>query len=403
MKTIKLSLLLGILAMIFIAGCTKPVARCTAPEDNPTHHYLRGMESLENGKTDAALDKFDRALYCDESFSIGHSGRAIAYAGKAILQSDPAFRASEINRTMEQLKKAKKSTDTKEEEFEYQLAVIRVQTILKQKDWLDKAEDAYQDGNKLQPNEQKLLYYQGKEAISYFMGVAYLEALEFQKARDRFADVLNAKREGKWHGYADKGWKKVDRIVRALTGITFGDVGKKLAVKETITRADLAGLLIDELKIDKLFAGRIASVSQVEAMKAEFTPADMLNSQFKEEIMTILKWKVRGMEPKYDETTKAYLFFPEDAVKRGELAFILEDILVKITGDNKIATAYFGLDKSPFPDVRSTSPLFNAVMNMTTRGIMEGDLSGDFRVNAPVEGAEALLAIRVLKQKINIY
>ncbi|GEM_PF-6187129 len=34
---------------------------------------------------------------------------------------------------------------------------------------------------------------------------------------------------------------------------------------------------------------------------------------------------------------------------------------------------------------------------------MESGLSGEFRVNAPVEGAEALLAIRVLRQKLNTY
>jgi hypothetical protein len=42
-------------------------------------------------------------------------------------------------------------------------------------------------------------------------------------------------------------------------------------------------------------------------------------------------------------------------------------------------------------------------MNMTTRGIMEGELSGEFRVNAPVDGPEALLAIRMLRQKLNTY
>jgi hypothetical protein len=53
--------------------------------------------------------------------------------------------------------------------------------------------------------------------------------------------------------------------------------------------------------------------------------------------------------------------------------------------------------------VKATSPYYNAVLNMTSRGIMEGDLSGEFRVNEPVDGAEAILAIRMLQQKINIY
>lgn len=393
----------GILGLL-ISGCAKkPVTKCIAPEDNASHHYLRGMEALENGRVQEAIEKFERALYCDEKFSIAHSGLAIAKAVKATAQEDQKFRQIEYERVEEELKLAKKTATKPEEEFEYYLAIMRVNTALKTKDWLEKVEDAYKDAMKLKVDERKLIYYQGVEAGHYFMGEAYLSGLEFQKARDKFADVLNAKREGKWHTPADKAWKKVDKIVRAMAGITVGDVGKKIAIKDTITRGDLAALLIDELKIDKLFAGIIPVQSQIEKLQPEFTPADILNHHFKEEILTILKWKVRGLEPKYDEITKAYLFKPDEVVRRGEMAFILEDVLIKLTGDEKIATAYFGHEKSPFPDVRPTSPLYNAVMNMTTRGIMEPELSGEFRVNAPVDGAEALLAIRVLRQKINIY
>lgn len=397
-------LVIMVFAILFIPACAKkPVEKCVSPEDNAPHHYLRGMEALEQGKVDIAIEKFDRALYCDDKFSMAQSGMAIAQAMKAKAQEDPKFRQIEMERIEERLKSAKKLAQKPEEEFDYYLAVMRVNTILKTKDWLEKVEDAYKDSMKLKVDERKLIYYQGLEAGHYFMGAAYLEALEFQKARDKFADVLNAKREGKWHAPADKLWKKTDKIVRAMAGITVGDVGKKIAIKEAITRGDLAALLIDELKLDKLFAGRIPVQSQVEKLQAEFTPADIINHQFKEEILTVLKWKVRGLEPKYDDTTKAYLFKPEDVVKRGEMAFILEDVLIKITGDEKIATAYFGHEKSPFPDVRPTSPLYNAVMNMTTRGIMEPELSGEFRIDAPVDGAEALLAMRVLRQKMNIY
>lgn len=403
MKALLRLLLLGGITFLLVSGCTRPAPRCTAPEDNPLHHYLRGMEALEAGKVDVALEKFDRSSYCEEEFSQAHSGLAIAHAMLAKGQGDAGFRSVEAGRAQDELKKADKFAKTDEEKFDYDLARIRVATLLKGSDWLSRADDAYRDAEGLRLDERKLVYYQGKEAANYFMGQAYLEGLEFQKARDQFQRVLDSRKDGKWNALADRAWKKVDRIVRAMAGITVGDVGKKIAVKETVTRADLAALLVDELMIDKLFAGRIPSASQLESLKAEFTPADMLTSPFKEEVLTILKWKVRGLEPKYDETTKAYLFKPQEPVSRGEMAFILEDVLIKLTGDPKIATAYFGQEKSPFPDVRPTSPYYNAIMNMTTRGIMEGELSGDFRINAPVEGAEAMLAIRVLKQKINIY
>ncbi|MFZ3123266.1 MAG: S-layer homology domain-containing protein [Thermodesulfovibrionales bacterium] len=389
--------------LAFVSACTKPVAKCTDPTDNPSHHYLMGMQALEEKKIDAAQSKFERALFCDAKFAPAHGGLAIVNAKKSESQSDPKFKTVEAGRAKEHLKKADKLAESNEDRFDYLVAVIRTNTVLNEADSLAKSEEAFEEVRKLKVDERKLAYYQGKGAADYFMGKAYLNALEFRQARDKFADVLNMKREGKWHEKADKAHKRVDKIVRAMAGITVGDVGKQIAVKDSVTRADLAALLIVEMKLDKLFAGRIPVKSQIDKMMAEFTPADMLNHPFKEEVLTIMKWKVRGLEPRYDGNTKAYLFMPKEPVLRGEMALILEDVLIKLTGDEKLATAYFGQDKSPFPDVKPTSTFYNAVMNMTTRGIMEGELSGEFRVGAPVDGAEAILAMRVLKQRMNIY
>ena len=402
MKRMLLFMLLT--AVVFAGGCVKQVARCTAPGDNPSHHYLRGMEALEAGKTELAQEKFDRALYCEENFAGAYGGKAIVAAAKTRAISDAAYRGVEVARAEENLEKAQKLSETDNDRFEYQLAVLRVAPVVKGKEWVDRSEAAYRSSQSLEKiDERRLDYYQGKEAAAYFMGLAYLEGYQFRKAEDKFRETLDSRKMGKWHGPADKAWKKTSKIVRAMGGITVGDVGKKIAVKESVSRGDLAALLVDEMKIDKLFAGRIPVKSQLDAMKAEFTPADLLSHPFRDEVNTIMKWKVRGLEPKFDQTTKAYLFKPEDKVMRGELAFILEDVLIKLTGDEKLATAYFGQDRSPFPDVKATSPYYNAVMNMTSRGIMEGELSGEFRFNEPVDGAEAILAIRMLQQKINIY
>ncbi|GAM09478.1 hypothetical protein OR1_01757 [Geobacter sp. OR-1] len=392
--------LLAVSGVLALSGCTTKVAKCTGDTDTPQHHYLMGMKALEEGKPAVAQEKFDRALYCNEEYPNAYDGLAIVGGEKVKVQTDAAFRATEIERVGESLAKGRKFADKPDEYFDYHVAAIRTQTAMKPKGWLAEAEDAYRDARTLKVDERNLIYYLGTEAATYFMGVAYLEGLDFIKARDTFAEVLNAKREGKWHEKADKGWKKVDKIVRAMSGLTVGDVGKKIAVKDAVSRADLAALLIDELKIDKLMAGRIPLSK---SPQAEFTPADMLNHPYREEVLTLMKWKVRGMEPKSDDATRAYLFKPGDFVSRGELAFILEDILIKLTGDEKLATAYFGQDKSPFPDVKTTSAQYNAVMNMTTRSIMESELSGEFRINDAVDGAEALLAMRMLKQKINIY
>lgn len=400
----RLWLLLLLVVVVTVSGCTQKVARCTAPEDNPTHHYLRGMEALEAGRIDQAAEKFDRAVYCEEGFGPAYAGKAIVSALKAKGMADAGYREVEAVRATEYLEQARKLAESDNDRLEQYLAVMRVVTALKGKDWLDKVEAAYRSALALEKVDEKLLYYyQGKEAVSYFMGQAYLEAYQFRKAEDMFRETLASRKMGKWNEPADKAWKKSAKIVRAMGGITVGDVGRKIAVKDHVSRGDLAALLVDEMRIDKLFAGRIPVKSQLDAMQAEFIPADLLAHHFKDEIVTILKWKVRGLEPKYDQTTKAYLFLPEDKVQRGEMAFILEDVLIKLTGNEKLATAYFGHERSPFPDVKPTSPYFNAVLNMTSRGIMEGELSGEFRIAEPVDGAEAILAIRMLQQKINIY
>jgi len=399
----KVWLLIVMALVAIIAGCATLPTRCTAPEDNPRHHYLRGMEALEKNKVDQALEKFERAVYCEDKFSAAHSGRAVAYAVKARAQADAGFKGVEVERALESLEKGRKLSGSDNDRFEYQVATIRVNNLIKGSKWLDNSEDAYREAMNQKVDERLLDYYQGKEAATYFIGLAYLEGYEFRKAEDRFREVLGTRKEGKWNEPADQAWKKTAKIVRAMGGITVGDIGRRIAVKENVSRGALAALLIDELKLDKLFAGRIPIRSKIDKMQAEFTPADVVTHPFRDEVQTIMKWKVRGLEPKFDDNTRAYLFNINENVTRGEMAFILEDVLIKLTGDEKLATAFFGQDRSPFPDIKPTSPFYNAVLNMTTRGIMEGELSGEFRLSDPVDGAEALLAMRMLQQKINIH
>jgi len=89
---------------------------------------------------------------------------------------------------------------------------------------------------------------------------------------------------------------------------------------------------------------------------------------------------------------------------RAEFAMMIEDILIKITGVEELATRFIG-SVSPFPDLRNDLPYFNAVMLCTTRGIMAAkDLkSGEFDAMGNVSGAEALLSLRVLKTQLQKY
>lgn len=385
-------------ALLFVMGCSKPVVRCPSPEDNPLHHYLSGMVLLEEGRLDEAASKFERASFCDEKFGPAHAGAALTAALKAKDVADPDHRKIDVERARARLKTAWRSSKGPEDEFAWRMASMRAETALKEGDWLDEVEDGFTAAKRLRTDEEKLLYYRTPEAADYFMGAAFLEAREFQKARESFGAVLNARSSGKWHSSADNGWKRADKIVRALSGVTLGNSGRQIAVQEKVTRADMAALLVDELKVDRLFAGRIP----VKPKDEGYIPADVLSSQFKEEVASLVKWSVRGLEPSYDSGTRAYLFRPHEPVKRKELAMALEDVLIKITGDEGIAAAFLGHKASPFPDVQPTSPWYNAAMSMVTRNIMEAGLSGEFRPDEVVDGAEAVMAIRALKYRLEL-
>lgn len=398
MRSLFKAVLFASCAFLFAVGCSKPLVNCPSPGDNPQSHYIAGMEFLEKGKLVDGATKFERASFCDEKYAPARAGAALAVALQAKEQSNPDYRKVDIEKARALLKAARKNSRTPEDRFAYNLASMRIETALKQGDWLEEVRGAHKAAKALKTDEEKLLYYRLPEAADYFMGTAFLEAGEFQKSRDSFGAVLNARSTGKWHGPADNAWKRTDKVVRAASGMALGEAGKRIAVLEKVTRAEMAALFVDELKIEELFAGRIP----VKPRDEGFVPVDLLASPFREEAATFIKWNVRGLEPSYDASTRAYLFRPDEPVKRKEFALALEDVVVKLTGDEAAASAFLGHRASPFPDIEPSSAWYNAVMSVTTRNMMETELSGEFRPEDAVDGAEAVMAIRALKYRLSI-
>ncbi len=387
--------------LAFLVGCPKPRPRPVSLEDTPEHHYLQGMLLVEKGKLDEAMQRFDRAIYLNPNYARAYAGKALVLAIRAGSEKDREHASIDIERALDMLKKAKKETEGDTDEFAVYVTAIRVYTEAHPEDWLDEAKDYYEDAMDLdEVKEGDLIYYQSRAAAPYFMGVAYYRAYAFRKAEDMLAKCISMP-PSKWHDRANRLYKKVQKIVRASAEYTLTKVARKIAVKDRVGRGDVAALLVDELHLDRFFAGRIR-VRSTEP-KADFVPADVVNHMFRNEIMTVVKWHVRGLEPTYDPTTRAYLFKPDAPLTRKELALILEDLLIKITGDQSIATKYFGMDHSPFPDVPPTVPWFNAVMNVVSRGLMEPELSGEFRPNDYVDGAELILAVMKLRNVLHNY
>ncbi len=178
---------------------------------------------------------------------------------------------------------------------------------------------------------------------------------------------------------------------------------------DKIGRADAAALFIQELKLNELYRkmGRKEFDTAFHSPEKDFetetlvktAPAvDIQDHPLKADIDEVIKLGVRGLEPYPDHT-----FHPDEPINRAEYAVMVEDILVKLTGDDKLSTEFIG-SASPFPDLRSDLPYFNAVMVVTSRGVMESEslATGEFNPHGPVDGADALLAIRRLKNLLKL-
>ncbi|MFP6590090.1 MAG: S-layer homology domain-containing protein, partial [Candidatus Latescibacterota bacterium] len=110
-----------------------------------------------------------------------------------------------------------------------------------------------------------------------------------------------------------------------------------------------------------------------------------------------LELGVPGLEPSPDGSAGA-----GEIVTRAHFARVVEGILSLLTREVDLMTRYVG-EASRFPDVRADHFGYNAIALSIDRGIMRPDpVSGRFRPEAPVSGAEALLIIRELQNVVRM-
>jgi hypothetical protein len=126
---------------------------------------------------------------------------------------------------------------------------------------------------------------------------------------------------------------------------------------------------------------------------------DIADQQYKTYIEGILEAGVRGLENDPNGN-----FNPGEVISRGEYAIMLEDVLLKLTQDKDLSATRYVKTKSLFPDVPADMPCFNAIMTVTSRGIMEAKntKTGEFAPLKPLSGVEALMIIRKFKEKLKI-
>lgn len=386
-----------IMLMIFllVISCAPKGRAPVSQLDTPDHHFAVGMKLLNQEKFGNAQREFELALELDPKYAKAHAGVGLARAYQADYKG--GFAA---------LDKAWSFANTDEERLFIHIGHIRINTLSHaycmqvgtvckrvDKDWLEVSRGEFDKALQIDP---------ASSAAYYYMGLCYKAALDVGQASQMFSKVLELKKE--YISEADQQWNLMQKIQRAMPGSI---TGKQIAFVEKITRADAAALFMEELKIDTLYRKRTLKTfdtgfknpeKAAVKPKAAALPADIVNHPLKADIEGMIEIGVRGLEVYPDG-----LFRPNDLVERAAYAMMIEDILIKVSGDSGLATRFIG-SPSPFPDLRSDLPYFNAVMVVTTRQIMGAQdiTSGEFVPMGPVPGADALLIIRKIREALKI-
>lgn len=369
-------------AVVLLMVACAPKARVPVSQlDTPEHHVFTGVKLLDQEKYADARREFELAVSLNNEYSK-------AYTGLGLVKISTA----DYKGAWDNLKSGARYAKADDEKLFSKVGYIRYYTQSKlEKKWLSLAKDEFDEAVAIDPKHS---------AAYYFMGLAYKQGYDFNAAGGMFTKVLELRTE--YISQADREWNFIQKVQRAMPGSV---TGKQIALVERINRADAAALFMEELKIDVLYKKRTPKTfdpsfkdpeKAARKGKAPATAKDIADHPLKADIEGILEMGVRGLENYPDGN-----FHPAELITRAAYAMMLEDILIKVTGDNALATKFIG-STSPFPDLRADLPYFNAVMVVTSRGIMQArDMtSGEFAPLQPVAGVDALLIIRKVKEEL---
>ena len=377
MKDIGLKLFksLHYVALIFMLMISACAVKPSSDMDSPVYHHKAGMRHLDMAEYQSAINSFSRAIELDKKFALSHAGLGIAHAN------------------LKDKKSAKKHASKAEgiSGKDPQVLALCGKVYI---DLRDQEKKWHKEASRLL--KKALKRDKVHELATYYTGEMHLYLYEFSDAEDHFRMVVDMK--GEHSGRADKMWQLSQKIVRAMPGT---DVGKKVALYEKITRADLAVFLAEELKISKLMERKTTpsvgfqTPSQMNAGGLN-SPSDSKGHWAETWINEMSKYGILEGAP-------GQPFYPDESVNRAEYALAIQRILSIVTGDAGLETRYFGESPSRFQDVTSSHPAYNAMALCSERGIMQADIiTGRFQPNLAVSGADALLSIRTFQNALRI-
>ncbi len=368
--------------ILSLSACGSRAVVQQSPLDTATNHYIRGLAHFERNDLITAQREFDRARMLDIDFP----GVYVGYALVAMEHQD-------FFRSRKELEMAfHKDNDYVDAHIARGRIATREGVIRGEKPdkWLPEALRGYKKARELAPEYPPIHYHLGK---------TYLQAHNLPLARKAFTRLLEINR-GPLVEKAMSQIEQIQMIERAAPGT---EMGIKIGLVPEISRAELAVLLLAEMKLGELVEKR----RPVKPSNSFQTPTqnragaieavDLESSWAKAWIEEILELGVPGLELFPDRT-----FQPDQSLTRANYALVNQGVLILLSGDQDLSTRYIG-EATRFPDVRGDFYAYNAISLSTERGLMKTDKrTGHFFPERTVSGAEALLMIREMQNSFRM-
>lgn len=365
--------------LLLLAACG-PKRQAAGLLDDPRTHARRGTRYYDAGENERARKEFTLALELDKKY-------APALAGLGMLDARE-HKWKDAERRVEEA--IARNGDISDGYMAWGVYLAEKNRGKDADDWIDQAESAFKKA--LKRNDQSAETW-------YRLGLVRQWAYQFREAGDAFRKVLEIDK-----GYttpANEAWARIQRIERAAPGTR---VGKKIALIDSLTRADAAALVLAELELDRIlartrgakvdtgFVGPAAPDAKAPTASSKIVASDIQDHWARHFIEDAVGLGMRGLQVNPDGTFK-----PELAMSRAEFALLAEDALMAALGDKTLATRYIG-SPSRFSDVGTSHPAFNAICDAVDHNVMNARSDGRFEPLLPVAGADALLTIRLVKE-----
>lgn len=349
-------------AILFACAPQKPTVK---PERvKPEVYYQRGLTHLTNDSLKAAARNFHASIKADSNFADGYAGLAFLLAKRGAFDKAYSYADKALNK--------RPSADS-------HYFMGRILLMDEQTEQLDQAISHFDKSIFMDSTQVQTLYYKG---------IALKKEYQFKQAFDALQKCSDKSEE-----CAKKAKDEIAFLKKVLSANPRTQIGRRLVLKDALTRADVAALLVQELNVMELLRHtRPLNNSTAKKQESDNIPkiTDISDHWARSFITNLVSEHIMNVYP--DNT-----FRPEHKVKRHDFAVILQNVYVKITGKQDVTTRYIDTP-STFPDVQRSHYAYNAIQLFVHLDVMSVDqMTGEFEGSRVIKGVEALSSIHTLR------